>query len=1359
MPEEEVDLSAATVQSLDKQASPKSAKVVHLPSEEVQEEQLRQRADDERRKQSDAESSARSSQRLNAPQTELASSPSSTVGAYSAATPLPPQDSPETSPDSETAQVDVLPPKDLRLSPEQQREKDEHDRILEAQKEIARSNALGDVAATPDEQLRWEEKEAAARQLEEQSAREDVGGPEPDSKTARTSTEAEQVAEAMEVDPRSQQMREASVPAADEAQPNDPATSKVQVGQDDAQPDDDTIAVAHRIRSPPEPSVEAARHPEAGASMDRATNSSPGSRPERMTTRVSSGAMRQKSVSEILGQSQSPPNEGLQSARRELLSPEPVSPLTQRRQSNDHANHATNSSPQFTRPSFPRLSLPMRTTTDTRPSLDRLDALKGASQDPERDYLEPLFRIQAHESANSTTRTLPDLIKMVPKALSTEDHFTALHERLDFRMLRRIYQLQNANKWSLRQMEKCQEPKQPMTHHDHIVAEMKWMRKDFKAERKMKKSICAWLARRCADFVASGPEERKALRINVKSHQAKPSPTSNDAVPELELAGDSAPEDDLTPSTPRAVSPLPATLVVAPEIASKIEELHKSGKLAKTLEQLPKVGLLSAQSRHQAEPVTLVSKFVTGKVIPNVSRPARKRSRYDYDDEAEVVESRPDQKRRRHDEHESRADGSICALFDPENKPVRDRLHSNNVFRPPSEFMMPSTQFYEFRSGSQWIWEDDQKLRKSAKDYSFNWSLIADEMQLSTRYKSSAERRTPWECFERWVELESLPADMRKTVYFKTWFQRLEQSQQAAERRYQQQVAHIQQQAAQSGGPTHVPPRRRTAPTRVEKRRSTRYLWMVEGFRKLAKKREQAAWKQAESTFAPCYDDIPICALANTPLAAARAAAQRKSQSEPAQVNKMVKMTPQEFSKKRQERDMQIAEAHRQHKIKMFEAQQRQLAMARQAQQQQQQQSQTQPPSGGQNGLPGQQRPHTSPAQQAQMQANGQQMPNMNGPTAATQQARPGMPVAPQRNGHLAPPQVNAQGIPQAQMQARTGMMQHPHMMQSQMSQGNSAGRSAHFQGQQYQMTNGGNMPSPGGAGLTNQQQLQQNSALLQAFHQQNQQHTGGGSNMNLNQSGIGQQMSNSPSMPPPPTPQGAPQQLSSGHVPQIIAIQNQLRVQNPGVSEEQLKVMATTQMKAQSQNSQARQNAMNAAAGIPNQSSPTGMQQQYGQNQTAYVGNRQATSGMNGTYMNGDGSSQHASMSTVGATIGSPSQQQAYAQKMWQRQQMQLQQMQMQSPNSSHAQLNGSPSLAQASPTMAPASPSMQYPNMNQANGMGTPMAATNNQRPSSRSNTPQMQRLGSSGSGVAAMGNGMQSPGAQLQGSPRNMQASMAR
>ncbi|KAF2166590.1 hypothetical protein M409DRAFT_23224 [Zasmidium cellare ATCC 36951] len=1312
LPEDEADLTASEQQYVDQQEPSKPAKVVHLPPEDVQEAKLREReAEEERRRQSDAES--KSSQHLAAPQTEIASSPSSTVGPYSAATPVPPQDSPDTSPDSESAQVEVLPPKEVRPSDEEQRQKEEHDRLLEAQKEIAKREALGDVDQTPDEQLQWEAREAAAREAEEQAAREEVGGPEPASKDARDSTEAEQVVESMQVDDETE-AQAVSIPAQDEKHVKTPAAEEVE-GVDretKTKGDDDTVDVASRSNRTPHP-IDTTVQTESPGEPSTAS-----ARPERMTTRVSSGVLRQKSVSEILGQSQSPPTNDQFDSSKAAMSPEPISPLTQRNP-NDNAN-ITQATPISTARQTPRSLQQHRLSTVSRPSLEQLDTLKGAADDPNKDYLEPLFRIQAHEAPNSNTKTLPELVRTGTKALSTDDHFTALHERLDFRMLRRIYQLQNANKWSLRQMEKCREPEQPVTLHDHMMEEMKWMRKDFKAERKMKKNVCAFLAQKCSEWVASGPEERKLLQVKVNATEPKATEDAADAVPELEQAGDSAAEDDMAPRTPRDTSPLPATVVIAPDLAETVQELRKSGKLAKAVTTLPIVGLRQEQDpKSTRTPVTLVSKFIEGKVLPKSANPTLKRSRFEYEDEAEALEAEPDSKRLR-EEQILAPENVECALFQDESKPIRERLHSNNAFRPPSEFIMPSTPFYEFRNGSQWIQDDDQKLRKLAKEYSFNWSLIADEMALPTRFKSSAERRTPWECFERWVELESLPADMRKTVYFKTWFQRLEQSQQAAERRYLQQVAHLQQAAAASGAPAHVPPRRRTIPTRVEKRKSSRYLWMIDGFRKLAKKREQQQWKQAET---------------------ARAAAQRKSQTETNPV-KMVKMTPQEFSKKRQERDEQMKAAQLQYLQKQREAAQRQSLMARQAQQ-----------GGLPNGAQPQQRPPgaNQQGQQPQVQQpqpNGQ--PNVNGQAPPQQpQARQAVAVAPQRNGHLAPPQVNGQGMPQAQMQARPGM---PQQNMQQMAQANAQGRNNQFPNQQqYPMPNG-NMPSPGG-NMTTAQQLQQNQALLAAFHQQQ---SGNNQGQNMTQNGTNQQMSASPSMPPPPTPHGGtPQQLSSGHVPQIIAITNQLRISNPGLSDDQLKAMATQQMKAQSQSSsQTRQSAMNAAAGIPNQSQMP--QQQYAHNQNAYQRNGQMPGGMNGMYPNGDGNMQQANMSPANS---SPSQQQVYAHKLWQRQQLQMQQTQ--SPNAQHAQLNGSPSVSHASPSMTPASPSMQYSNTTPMGGMGTPMAnGMNGQRPPSRSNTPQMQRLGSSGSGVPTMGSGMQSPGSQMQGSStRNMQASMAR
>ena len=824
--EDEANFSAATKELLDLESPKRPAKTVHLPPEDVQLEGLRQRreAEEEARRKSDAEKAPRSAH-LQAQQHDLASSPSSTVGAYSAATPMLPQESPDTSPDSERPMEEVLPPKELRPSSEERRQQEEHDRILEAQKDIARKEAFG--GPTPDDQLNWEAREAAAREEEEQRARDDAGGPEGDAKRDVNSTKAEEVMEDVQAD-IPPQLPITPAPSHDEKPTSQPSTAASQPPLPVLEDDGDSITVVARTRLP-----------QIDTGLQAPARSSNTTRP-RMTHRSSSSAIDRQSFSQAVSESpaqlSATPHVG-----RQASSPEPT-PLRRMR----HSRGSSDLLPPVALQTPRRQPRPSdhRTPVSNFCSLHELAPLKGLAGDAERDYLEPLFRIQAHDSPNSNTKALPDLVKSAQKYMSTEDHFTTLHERMDYRILRRIYQLQNANKWSLRQMEKANEPEQPTSHMDHMMAEMRWMRKDFKAERKMKKSVCAWLAARCADWIAADAEVRKTMQVKVKSQPAKASEPFNEQPPELDASGDSAPEDDHTPPTPRHDSVGPTNLIVAPELSDIVAELQRAGKLGQALRSLPIVGLEHTKEEPRAEPLNDVSKFVEGKILPKAPGPVRKRSRYEYEDDAEVIDDVIGTKRARVDRDLPPEDQDV-ALFHPDNKHIRDRLHANNAFRPPSEFVMPATSFYEFRNGSQWVWDDDQKLRRLAKEYSFNWSLIADEMTLPSRYKSSADRRTPWECFERWVELEQLPAEMRKTMYFKTWFQRLEQSQQAAERRYQAQVQLIQANA-QNGQQAHVPQRRRTIPSRVEKRKNTRYLWLVDAMRKNAKKRENNNYKQAE---------------------------------------------------------------------------------------------------------------------------------------------------------------------------------------------------------------------------------------------------------------------------------------------------------------------------------------------------------------------------------------------------------------------------------------------------------------------------------------------------------------------------------
>lgn len=1305
-PEEEAILSADTKRTLDLQHPQRPAKVVHLPSRDVQEERLHEREDSLRKRSVDSERAKASQVRLQT-QAELASSPSSTVGAHSAATPLPPQDSPDTSPDSENGDHgEVPPPDDMRPSPEEQREKEEHDRLLAAQKDIARREALGDVS-NADEQLRWEEREAASRDAEERAARENVGGLHADNNNANDEVPALHIVDEPKHDTAPRDNTPLATPPVLSTMP--PAADRDNIERPSQESEDgDNITVAPRNKMPLKVDTIPVQQ---GTEISQQNPAHP------LVRRASHSGVAQS------------PTGALQ---RDATSPMEVSPMTTRLAQDNNAVQAFDLS---TAPAqrFDRLLDQRRNSHASASALDDLVALKGAAEDPERDYLEPLFRIQAHDSPHVRTTALPDLVRSASKALSTEEQFTTLHERLDYKILRRIYQLQNANKWSLRQMEKCKEPERPVTRHDHMMAEVQWMRKDFKAERQMKKSVCAWLARRCSEWIAASAEERRNMQVRVRASRATQSDQQNDLeqVPELEQSGNSATDDDSSTPAPQDSLVASSNLVIPPELTDLVCGLQKAGKLGHALEGLP---LANSAGLSIAKPSGLyfnpASKFTDGKVLSLPREPSRKRSRYDYDDDADILDAQPTNKRLRAERDLAPEDQEI-ALFHPDNRRIRDRLHANNAFRPPSEFAMPLTQFYEFRNGSQWVWEDDQKLKRLAKEYSFNWSLISDDLQLPGSYKSSAERRTPWECFERWVELEQLPTEMKKTMYFKTWYQRLEQSQQAAERRYQAQIAALQ--AHSNGQSAPVPMRRRTVPTRVEKRKNTRHIWLVDGMRKLARKKEQQAYKQAEcewplKTSCVAWRSVSILTVSSP---AQRAAAQRKTHGDNNQrPGPGPKLTPQEFSRKRYEGDLRIQEAQKQQRQKFFEAQQRQILAARQAAQQ------------GQHGMPGgnpaQQRagnPADLPAQQAQMQPNGQPAGNMAG-----QMPQPGargrLPIATQ-NGHLAVPQVSGQGIPQAQMRSN-GQMSSAQDMQR-LAQVNAQARNAQHAGQpQYQMPSSNMSPGPGG--MTAQQHMQSNQAMMGSMQQQM-------NGSNPQQHIANHQMSAAPHMPPPPAPQQSnPQQLSSGHVPALMQVKSSIRKQYPSYSEEQVNAMATEMLKSHSQSSsQARQNAMNAAAGIHsgvNLHAPSSNMNAYANNQTAFQNNNQLPSAA--AFINGDpNASQQPGMN--------PASPQQYAALMRQRQ---MHQMRMgQSPSNSHATLNGSPSLTHASPS----SPNVQYASMNVMPNIGTPGVPPQQQRPPSRSATPQMQRLGSSGN----MAGGMPSPQGVngLQGSPRNMQASMAR
>lgn len=1146
----------------------KTPQVIHLPPKEVQEARLQEI---EGKLENAANKERKEEERLALPQAnvgaDVVSSPSSTVGPYSQATPHAPHHSPDTSPDTEAFQDPTHPlvSHDDILDPAAQQVKEDHERALQKQMKEARERARGPDSPTSDVEKQIEDEQAIRLARDGKSRLSESTGNAGHSMTQ----EAEQVTSTV-----AHASRDQVEPAVDSLPT--PTTTAPEPSIVDRESNENVVAqhkenpLTDHPTPPAEVDLDMTEAPALIKQDSISTQSSP--RRERMTTRVSSGAIRQKSVSEIISE---------HAAHKAVLTPQSSTLSSPQRPRQQDRKSMEVSTVVFAKknPSKPHRAMQLYDQDYA--------SLQGASEDSSRDYLEGLFKFQAHHPPRSLP--LQELVTSARKTLSTAGTLAMIRENQDYKILKRVYQLQNANRWSLRQLQKSAEPERPFTHQDQLLLEMKWMQTDFKEERKWKHALAATFADWCAEYVHSTPEERAGLRVKA----AIPKPSSQ-MVPEDDMHD--APTPDLMPSgahetesesygdeeellTPFHTDPPAGVFSLGyNDVVMKIDRTPASDHMFRELPFYEPMleGASDVTPFSISEPPILpVSKFVTGKLVSQIKGPPKKRSRYDYDSEDEP--STPPSRAGTSAEHSMPStpgrrlfcrndlppEMTDVALFNAENKHVRDRLQAAHQFRPPTEFNMPSVAFFENRIPSQWLWEEDQKLRALVKEYTFNWSLVAQQLALPSKFTSGSGRRTPWECFERWVQLEGLPAEMSKTQYFRTYQGRLEQANKVVFAQYQAQQQQ-QQQQQQSGGTTPGQPRRRptTTPIRVERRRENRHLAIIDGMRKLARKRESAAHKQAESQ---------------------KAAALRKAHEPAAPKNNV--HTPQEFSKLKWEREEKLKARQLQQEMAVrvsahsafteiyTEKLQNQMAAQRQAQINAQ--------NGVPNGVPQMQRNGTPggansnmPAQMANNPA--QQAQNAAAMAARAQQGQQGM----QNNLNMAAMPMGTPGVPQAQMQSnmQNGQRMGPPdqmRMAMQRNQFNSPNQQQQFQMQQQQMNMGNNMSNQG-------MNMNMPNANMMASM--------GNQNMNGNMNGAMNNMPNNAGSPRvnQATPNMQRQNASNvnPHVPQYLQLQSTIKMQHPDWTNEQVQKSASEQL--QRYMAKQRVQAMNAAAGSPGMSSPS---------------------------------------------------------------------------------------------------------------------------------------------------------------------------
>lgn len=948
--EDAAHLPGPLVEGLGSHDGQHKAATIHLPPRDVQERRLHQL--DKAQHQKEQTHLSINTPRDTGRNAEALSSPGSTNDALSATTPGMHDASTDTSPDNESRygadrmdkDDEPATPPQLKPTPEEAQEKAEHDRILQARIEIAREEILQSSPQTtveePEEEslvpsstqandLPGNETEQLTRSAhgimdsrtsEEDSAM-DVDGLD-DNAASSLSTEATKAAKQPEI-ADSEEDRTPSADAMDVDETPQPASKENGVEKTSVK---DSFESSSAVASP---SIAPGTSPQLGempikdanesqhtsvtptAATPRRTPSTPAVPAlERMTTRVASGAMRHKSVSEILGETPKT------TADRRVESDSTGNSHTPSRSTTPQSPGARLRQLDKTNKERSKLSTVVFAGRPSKPAArDNALASNSAAHSPEDDYFMPLFLANASQGKRPS---LENLIQTAHKTITTSNSYVPLHDHQSVKVLKRIYQLQSANKWALRQPKRAIEPARQTTHWDVMLQEMKWMRTDFREERKWKMAVARNLASACAEWVEASVEDRKLLQVKTvipQPHEPESSKDIEMAEESSQTAGVSTPDLVASGGSDSAIEDFEeepglhmlGTVAPAAIFALKDDEvvcgLRNSPITDKLLAELPMYGapLQVPQSnlptsdidpdRVWRRPALPLSKYVEGRMELKVEGPPRKKSRFEYeeedDDEDQVIFGEQGTKR-----PILPAENSDVALFNPENKHIRDRIHSAHQFRPPSEFPMPLQNFFENRMASQWTADEDVELKSLVREYQYNWSLISSMLTSKSMWVSGPERRTPWECFERWINLEGLPADMQKTHYFRAYSTRID----TANRNVMALPAQVPPQPG-ANGQVQPPPRRRpTTSVRVERRRNNKHLTLVDAMRKLAKKRETNIQKQQH---------------------AAGLAAMRKAQEPAHPGNRIPIQTPQDFSRVKAEREEQF-------RIRLEELQRRQ---------------------------------------------------------------------------------------------------------------------------------------------------------------------------------------------------------------------------------------------------------------------------------------------------------------------------------------------------------------------------------------------------------------------------------------------------
>ena len=517
--------------------------------------------------------------------------------------------------------------------------------------------------------------------------------------------------------------------------------------------------------------------------------------PQRMITRGSSGAIRPRSVSDLLGERPS----GSGSARKLSES------------GSRHHGQIVNGVQKSSSFALKRENVASLTSKDAKGN--DLDILRWQSE----VEVQPLFAS----------------VRSAHKIMTTSIWTSANEESRTLLALNRLDNLKREKLWSLRQVVKQKDPPRPKAHWDYVLSEAEWLSVDFSEERRWKLATAARLANAAVEW--HNTEDKISICVKGLHHgKLHPEVFQEDRIMQ---------EDDVAvnaPSSPQLgqLNALPDKTALpngsdriqfqsplfAPtdfDSENSIYDLFtdnvvvsldpKANDESNFLLQLPLYGPLSSDDSSYANiidetPIAILSSYACTKPI------AESDQQNDEDANDQIQPS-------------NRTAPQLFAMADPVLALARHRKLSSVVStRPP----LPPMDL-ENKIHVPWSREEDEFLLALVKQCNYNWDLVASEMSDSYHNVSCIESRSSWECFERWYLLDGEAPNVNLTGSHSRY----------ALAKVEESVKKIRNGTAEANITPAVREFIKRNQPRMDIRRH-RYLGVFEAIKKVVRKREAA---------------------------------------------------------------------------------------------------------------------------------------------------------------------------------------------------------------------------------------------------------------------------------------------------------------------------------------------------------------------------------------------------------------------------------------------------------------------------------------------------------------------------------------